>query len=299
MNDNECSNPFAIALVFYFNYRRNKLTTEFILKLIKKYHGGTSANIASEMPSSSRLLSDLKKKYDMYAVPETVSYHEIIRVLSYVEIPLKYYPIFSISSSDCTTIQVYDSAYDILSQQFQPDKVLQNKCLYSKYHTNDLQIRQYDNLSKLKHLIPGLAPPHSSVSSIATSTVIVNINSTSTRKRNSDHIIDSETVHVSVSDNATTTDVTNTSNKNIHILHRIAQHSIVSTPCISKSTSRTTATSISRNSASSSSSSVATTANTSANSTEEWCLVNSPFSLLYDIMRNKALCRIYLRRHPK
>ena len=311
MADNGCSNPFAIALVFYFNYRRIKLTAEFILKLIKKYNGGTSTNSECEVVSS-RLLSDLKKKYDMYDIPAMVSYHEIIRVLSYVEVPPKYYPIFSISKSNFSTLPVYDSAYDILNQEFQPDKVLQNKCLYSKYQINDSEIKQYDNLSKLKHLIPGFTPLNSSTS-LSSSSAIVNTASTITssnmRKRSLDHIVDvtQETANAHTSDStaAIATDIPNKSSKNIHILHRIAQHSIVSTPCISKSSSssssRTTNVSHSHhnNTISTSSLSVTETTSTTATIAEDWCLVNSPFRLLYDVMRNKALCRIYLRRHPK
>ena len=47
-------NPFAVAVVFYFNYRRDKLSIDFLNKLIKKY-GNSSQKSAS-------MLLELKKK---------------------------------------------------------------------------------------------------------------------------------------------------------------------------------------------------------------------------------------------
>ena len=48
-------NPFARALVFYYDYRRNKLSEDILSKIAKKYKS-----------DPTKLLNDLVSKYKLY-----------------------------------------------------------------------------------------------------------------------------------------------------------------------------------------------------------------------------------------
>ena len=56
-------NSFARALVFYYDYRRNKLSEDILSKIAKKYKS-----------DPSKLLTDLISKYKLYNNGECISF---------------------------------------------------------------------------------------------------------------------------------------------------------------------------------------------------------------------------------
>ena len=96
------NNPFASALSFYWNYRRNKLSTESTFKIAKKY--------ASK---PGQLLKDLSEKYQSQ-ISNDVSIVELERIITEIIVAKEYLALLP----DSVVHARHNSALDPTSSRF-------------------------------------------------------------------------------------------------------------------------------------------------------------------------------------
>jgi small nuclear ribonucleoprotein (snRNP)-like protein len=130
------SNPFAIVLVFYFNFIRSKLNPEDLLKIQKKY---------AKKPD--RLVHDLKTKYQ-FEIPQNVSETTLLRILANFTIPETF---IALTGFDKSIIPQYNVTIDVASEQFDADVAFKNGIIIA----SDPNLQPFDNMTKIAHLIPG------------------------------------------------------------------------------------------------------------------------------------------------
>lgn len=259
-------NPFALALIYYFDYRRNKLQPELLLKIAKKYKS-----------CPEKLLVDLQNKYNHPISNITPTIQHILRIFSVTAIPNEYLLLLP-SEWKCNSEQ-YIAQCDPLRDTFDASIVLSQKCL----HIGSNSTKLFDNLSKIKHLISSLKVPLSSS--------IVNLTSTITKLPTEQTITET-----TVTMNSTTISTTNAP-KYTHVIHRIAQSTVETAPSLTVGNTGSCSGSSSSKRKRSHGERIAkdkfTTVDLEASD------VDSPFQLIYNIMTEKRRACILIRRHPK
>lgn len=132
-------NPFALALLYYDQYKSSMLLNSiFFDKVAQKY-----------AMKPSKLLVDLEAKYG-YPVGRSITLEYLSKLMVSYNVSEKYRSLCY--DKDITSdLPVYCEIYDVVSDKFDAAAVLQDHRLIST--ENDLV--SYDNISRLKHLIPG------------------------------------------------------------------------------------------------------------------------------------------------
>lgn len=136
------SNSFAICLVYYYNYCRNKLVREDLLKIRRKYER-----------KASQLLIDLKKKY-VFDMPEKVNVQSVLRVVGSFDIPDEYIAVAGLSEYVSSQSPKYDQRVDITSQDFDVDLAFQCGTIFCSFKTCPME----DNMSKARKYVAPLLP---------------------------------------------------------------------------------------------------------------------------------------------
>ena len=157
---------------------------------------------------------------------------------------------------------IYNIKLDILCHSFDPYEALSQKYIICSQRTS-IDINIYDNLSKLKHLIPGLLTESERNSYLTKSKQPIAIQPDKEIKE-----------------------------KYIPILHRIALDTIDATPSFQPAPIKPTT--FTTTSSSSSSSSLHKVEQESTRAT----LIESPYSLIYSLMKLKHKAQVMIRRHP-
>jgi hypothetical protein len=130
--------PFALALLYYDNYKRSMLSSEAgLLKIAAKY---------GNKPSS--LLPDLLAKY-RYPLPETVSYQYLAKLFVIYNIPPSYRLLCGSSS---VGISEYQEKYDVSSDKFDADASLTDKIIFSQF----INASAMDNMSRVTNILDSL-----------------------------------------------------------------------------------------------------------------------------------------------
>jgi len=127
-NNDITSNVFARLLLFYEKYKRSKLNSNDLQRIVKKY-GKNSYN----------LISDFEKKYQI-ELPSSISYLELLQLINAYDLPDSYRNLLPIINYE------YDKEIDILSSSFNPLKVLNNK----KIIAPNINIEPFDNMFKFR-----------------------------------------------------------------------------------------------------------------------------------------------------
>ena len=185
-----------------------------------------------------------------------VNIDQVLRVQSAVNIPLSYIQAMNMQSN-----MTYNNKLDILCDSFDSlEAFSQNYIICSERTSLDINI--YDNLSKLKHLIPGLLTESERNAYLTKSKQPIAILPEKEAKE-----------------------------KYIPILHRIALDTIDATPSFQPTpTKHTTTTTTSSSSSLQKVEKDSTTATTT--------LIESPYSLIYLLMKLKHKAQVMIRRHP-
>ena len=159
---------------------------------------------------------------------------------------------------------IYNNKLDILCNTFVPLEAFSQKYIICSERTR-IDIDIYDNLSKLKHLIPGLLTDSERNAYLTKSKQPIAVQPDKEVKE-----------------------------KYIPILHRIALDTIDATSSFQPPTTKPTTTSSSSSSASSSFSSLHKVEKEDITAT----LIESPYSLIYSLTRLKHKAQVMIRRHP-
>ena len=154
---------------------------------------------------------------------------------------------------------IYNNKLDILCDAFDPLEAFSQKYIICSQRTS-IDIDIYDNLSKLKHLIPGLLSDSERNAYLTKSKQPITVQPEKEMKE-----------------------------KYVPILHRIALDTIDATPSFQPTPTKHT-------SSSSSSSSLQKVEKDSTTATTT--LIESPYSLIYLLMKLKHKAQVMIRRHP-
>lgn len=131
-------NPFAVVLYHYDNFQRSKMTSERLSRIAAKY--------GSKPPQL--LFNEFTKKFA--GVSEHVYLVDLYRILDKYDIPedfLKYIP----ELRDAKRSE-YNNKLDAASEAFDVELLFLTK---SKLCMRDSAIAPLDNMSKVKHFVPG------------------------------------------------------------------------------------------------------------------------------------------------
>lgn len=130
------SNPFAIVLSFYYNYRRSKLAKGDLEKIVKKYQR-----------RQHLLLTDLSSKYQL-PLAKDVHINEVHRIVKNFDVPASYTRLLHLNGQAVE----YDITKDPTSVAFDAGAVLADRgSLFTAKPTSQL----FDNLSKATQIVPG------------------------------------------------------------------------------------------------------------------------------------------------
>jgi hypothetical protein len=156
-------NPFAALLYFYYQRLRNKLTPDGLSKIAKKYASKPHA-----------LLPDLESKYGV--VPDTVNIVDVARICACFPIPEVFLRLIPELSSLPNSSNNYNKAFDASSGEFDVEHLFASRgtdvlsvdnmltpitdylcrvTVAAKLSLRDRDIAPMDNMSKVKHLVPG------------------------------------------------------------------------------------------------------------------------------------------------
>lgn len=150
-------NEFAIVLIFYYHYFRNRIELDSLKKVVVKY---------TRKQFQGQLLKDLYQKYPAHLFEHLleVDYSEVIYVLrkysqqipkEYLQLILKDYETIA---SKHLVVSPYDESADIYSNNFNAANVLTNPRQFPlccpSYVESSLV---YDNLTKVSQLLPPYA----------------------------------------------------------------------------------------------------------------------------------------------
>ena len=133
-----CDNPFASALLFYYNHRRAKLKSDDLEKIARKY---TS--------KPSQLIADLTAKYKV-SISSSVYSTDIERICTNFSVPEAYLKLlhpYDHSSS------AYDPTLDCLLESFDAQKAFTSNRIIAS--PRGKEVPRLDNISKVTHLVPG------------------------------------------------------------------------------------------------------------------------------------------------
>lgn len=260
------NNSFALALLYYFDYRRSKLQPDLLVKIARKYRN-----------SPNKLLVDLQAKYE-HPMLTTATLQQIIRIFSVVDIPAEYLALLP-ADWNCASSKYFPQC-DPTRDTFDASFSLREKCLHIGVETSKL----YDNMSKVKHLVPGfeLAPPTVSRDAVLPT-------SSSSAVAGSSHSGSTELVAAGQLDKP----------KYVHIIHRIAQSTIESAPVLTHSQSVNNSGSGTDNRSRKRQLSSAVVTSEKSPQDSELVEAASPFQHIYNIMNEKRRACIHIRRHPK
>eukprot|EP01040_Poterioochromonas_malhamensis_P013338 gene13338-14653_t len=147
-------NEFAIVLIFYYHYFRNRIELDSLKKVVVKY---------TKKQFQGQLLKDLYQKYPAHLFEHLleVDYSEVIYVLRKYsqQIPKEYLQLiikdYETIASKPLIIPPYDESTDIYSNNFNAANVLTNPRQFPLCCPPYVEISLvYDNLTKVSHLLP-------------------------------------------------------------------------------------------------------------------------------------------------
>lgn len=138
-------NPFAIALLFYFNYFRHRINSDDLNKIAKKY-----------IKKPDNLLYDLRNKYLEFNVPPFITKIELMRIVNSFSIPKAYLDLLP------KITDYYDSKLDVLNDKFDSEYCIQIDQILCAADIKHLAI--FDNMTKVPHLLPGNTVPIEKIS---------------------------------------------------------------------------------------------------------------------------------------
>lgn len=124
--NNDTNNVFARLLLFYEKYKRSKLNSSDLQRIVKKYG-----------KNSNSLISDFEKKY-LIQLPSSITFLELLQLVNTYDIPDSYRKLLPIIKYE------YDREIDISSSSFDPLKVLNIK----KIIAPNINIEPFDNMTK-------------------------------------------------------------------------------------------------------------------------------------------------------